>query len=140
MNRVAIIGNLTKDPEIRATTGREQMTVCNMTVAVNDGYGDKQRTAFVPVTVFGKSADNCEKYLRRGSKIGVTGKLQTGSYKNKDGQTVYTWGVIADAYGGIEFLTTKNGEVTHVAQQTDMPPAAEQQTGFGELQDDDIPF
>lgn len=137
MNNVSIIGNLTKDPEMRATTGQNQTSVCNMTVAVNDGYGDKQRTSYIPVTVFGKIADNCERYLYKGSKVGVTGRLQTGSYKDKEGKTVYTWSVIASS---VEFLTTKSGEVTHVAQQPDIPPAAGDQTGFGELQDDDIPF
>lgn len=135
MNNVSIIGNLTKDPEMRATTGQNQTSVCNMNVAVNDGYGDKRRTSYIPITVFGKIADNCERYLYKGSKVGVTGRLQTGSYE-KDGKTVYTWAVIASS---VEFLTAKSGEVTHVAQPQDIPLAGEQ-TGFGQLQDDDIPY
>ena len=133
MNSVNVIGNLTRDPEIRYTTGQNQMAICNVTVAVNDGYGDKQKTSYVPVTVFGKMAENCEKFLRKGSKVAVSGKLTTGSYE-KDGKTIYTWNVTAFS---IEFLTPKNNEVTNVVATEDMPP---EQTGFGAVQDDDIPF
>jgi len=94
------IGNITKDPEVNYKAGNEPLAVCRLTVAINDGYGDKQKTYFIPVTVFGKSAENCERYLAKGSKVAVTGKIVTGSYE-KDGRTYYTTDVIADR---VEFL------------------------------------
>lgn len=103
MNIVTLIGNLTKDPEVRYTTGNNPLAICKFTIATNDGYGEKKESSFIPVTVFGKSAANCEKYLAKGSKVAVNGRIQTGSYE-KDGRTVYTTDVIANS---VEFLNTK---------------------------------
>ena len=100
MNNVSLIGRLTRDPEVRYTAGT-QMAVAKFTVAIDDGFGEKKRTNFIPVTVFGKTAENCEKYLAKGRLVGVQGKIQTGSYTNKDGATVYTTDVVADR---VEFL------------------------------------
>lgn len=135
MNSVSLIGNLAKDPELRYTTGQNQTAVGRFTVAVEDGYGDKKRVAWIPVLTFGKVAENCEKYLHKGSKVGISGKLQTGSYE-KDGKKVYTWEVLANS---VEFLTTR--EVTEVAKE-DLPPADlnEQMSCPGAVVDDDIPF
>lgn len=99
------IGNLTKEPELKYTTGTEPMAVCNMTVAINDGYGDKKRTSFIDVVVFGKVAENCERYLNKGSKIGVQGRIQTDVYERKDGTKAKTFQVVADK---VEFLTGGN--------------------------------
>lgn len=103
MNKVIIIGNLTKEPNVSYTTSNDPLCVCKMTVAVNEGYGDKKQTAYIPVTVFGKVAENCERFLSKGSKICVQGRIQTGSYE-KNGQKVYTTDVIAE---NIEFLSNK---------------------------------
>lgn len=97
------IGNLTKDPELKYTTGFEPKAVCRFTVAVNDGYGDKQKTSFIPCVCFGKTAENLERFLSKGSKVAVCGRIQTGSYE-KDGQKVYTTDIIADS---VEFLSSK---------------------------------
>ena len=131
MNNVIISGNITRAPEVRYSAGDNQTAICRFTVAVNEGYGDKQRTSFIPVVVFGKSAENCEKYLTKGSKVLVKGRIQTGSYE-KDGRTVYTTDVIADNYGGVEFLSAKSQETTPAAQEA---PA-----GFSAMQDEEIPF
>ncbi len=104
MNKVIIIGNLTKEPNISYTTSNDPLCVCKMTVAVNEGYGDKKQTSFIPVTVFGRIAENCEKYLVKGSKVCVSGRIQTGSYE-KNGQKIYTTDVIADS---IEFLSASD--------------------------------
>ena len=101
MNSVILIGNLTRDPELRYSTGMNQTAICRFTVAVNDGYGDKQRTSFIPVVVFGKQAENCDRYLAKGRKVAVNGRSQTGSYTNKAGAKVYTTDVIAN---NVEFL------------------------------------
>ena len=151
MNSVILIGNLTRDPELRYSTGQNQTAVCRFTVAVNDGFGDRQRTSFIPIVVFGKTAENCDRYLKKGSKVCVNGKIQTGSYE-KDGRTVYTTEVIANNYGGGEFLSSSQGAGQgggYQPQESYGAPAGQPQggqamdipnEGFTSLQDDDIPF
>lgn len=97
MNSVILIGRLTRDPELRYTSGT-QMAVATFTVAIDRPVraGAEKQTDFPRVTVFGKQAENCEKYLAKGRLVGVQGRLQTGSYTNKDGVTVYTTDVVAD--------------------------------------------
>lgn len=101
MNSVFLIGNLTKDPEVAYKVGDDPLAVGRFTVAVNDGYGDRQRTDFIPVVCFGKIAENCERYLSKGSKVAISGRIQTGSYENKEGRKVYTTDVIAN---NVEFV------------------------------------
>ena len=102
MNSVILIGRLTRDPELRYTSGT-QMAVATFTVAIDRPVraGAEKQTDFPRETVFGKQAENCEKYLAKGRLVGVQGRLQTGSYTNKDGVTVYTTDVVADR---VEFL------------------------------------
>ncbi len=102
MNSVVLIGRLTRDPELRYTAGT-QMAVATFTVAIDrpTRAGGEKQTDFPRVTVFGKQAENCEKYLVKGRLVGIQGRLQTGSYTNKDGATVYTTDVVADR---VEFL------------------------------------
>lgn len=102
MNSVVLIGRLTRDPELRYTAG-SQMAVASFTVAIDRPVraGGEKQTDFPRVTVFGKQAENCEKFLAKGRLVGVQGRIQTGSYTNKDGVTVYTTDVVADR---VEFL------------------------------------
>lgn len=102
MNSVVLIGRLTRDPEIRYTAST-QMAVASFTVAIDRPVraGGEKQTDFPRVTVFGKQAENCERYLAKGRLVGIQGRLQTGSYQNKDGVTVYTTDVVADR---VEFL------------------------------------
>lgn len=101
MNAVSLIGRLTKDPETRYTEAGS--AVSRFTLAVE--RHDKDKIAdFINITAFGRTAELCEKYLSKGRQIGLEGKIQTGSYKNKKGETVYTTGVVADR---VEFLGTK---------------------------------
>lgn len=104
MNSVIIIGNLTRDPELKYSTGQNQTAICRFSVAVNDGYGDNKRTSYIPVVVFGKQGENCDRYLSKGSKVAVKGRIQTGSYTKQDGSKAYTTDVIAE---NVEFLTAK---------------------------------
>ena len=156
MNSVCLIGNLTRDPELRYSTGANQTAICRFTLAVNDGYGEKQRTNFIPIVVFGKQAENCDRYLAKGRKAAVAGRIQTGSYE-KDGRTVYTTEVIAN---NVEFLSSGQqgqgqsqggyGQQTGFGQQggfsqqapaQDAPqPDIDVPGGFTSLQDEDIPF
>ncbi len=106
MNIVALTGNLTADPQIRVTNSG--VTVATFAIAVNEGYGDKEKTSFPSIVAWGKSADFCGNYLHKGSKVNIKGRLQTRSYDNKDGQKVYVTEVVADMYGGVEALDKKS--------------------------------
>ena len=104
MNNVMLIGNLTKDVEVRyASSGENHMAIGRFSIAINSGYGDRKRVDYINIVTFGKTAENCEKWLRKGSKCSVRGRIQTGSYEGKNGK-VYTTDVIADE---VEFLTPK---------------------------------
>lgn len=119
MNEWVGIGNLAREPESRqGQTG----LVCKFTVAINDGYGDKKETNYITVVTFGKTAENCVRFLHKGSKVAVHGRIKTGSYEKQDGTKVYTTEVIS---AHVEFLTPKGqgGQTQH--QQTN-------QGGFGQ--------
>jgi len=101
MNSVSLIGRLTRDPEVRYTG--EQMAIATFSIAIDrpprrDGT---KETDFPRITVFGKQAENCEKYLVKGRLVGIEGRIQTGSYTNKNGDKVYTTDVVANR---VEFL------------------------------------
>lgn len=101
MNSVALIGRLTRDPEVRWT--QDQMAIANFSIAIDRGKdknGNDRGTDFPRITVFGRQAENCEKYLKKGLLVGIAGRIQTGSYE-KDGQKIYTTDVVADR---VEFL------------------------------------
>ena len=160
MNSVCLIGNLTRDPELRYSTGANQTAICRFTVAVNERRRNPQTQewedvpSFIPVVVFGKQAENCDRYLAKGRKVGVMGRIQTGSYVNKEGNKVYTTEVIANS---VEFLSSQQGQGQQAsfgqqggfaqqapAQQAPAPSAQPEEIdvpgGFTSLQDDDIPF
>ncbi|MCR4739693.1 MAG: single-stranded DNA-binding protein [Lachnospiraceae bacterium] len=108
MNKVILMGRLTKDPEVRYSSGDNQTAVARYTLAVDRRFtrnGNDQTADFIPCVVFGKSGEFAEKYFRKGTKIVVTGRIQTGSYTNKDGQKVYTTEVIVEDQ---EFAESKN--------------------------------
>ena len=101
MNNCVLIGRLTRDPELNYTQGGT--AVCKFTLAIDRPVSkDKEKQAdFIRIVTFGKQAENCDKYLAKGRQTAVQGSIQTGNYKNKDGQTVYTTDVIANR---VEFL------------------------------------
>ena len=97
MNSVELIGRLTRDPEVRYTSGT-QMAVCTFNIAIDrpTRAGEEKQTDFPRVKVFGKQAESCGKYLKKGNMAGVQGRLETGSYKDRNGNTVYTQDVVAN--------------------------------------------
>lgn len=102
MNSVILIGRLTKDPELRYT--QSEMAITTFTLAIDRPMAKEKTADFIRITVFGKIAENCQKYLAKGKQAAVEGRIQTGSYKDKDGKTVYTTDVIASR---VEFLGGK---------------------------------
>ena len=108
MNKVILMGRLTRDPEVRYTQGDNAMAIAKYSLAV-DRRGSRRsednNTDFINVTAFGKAGEFAEKYFRKGTKVLLTGRIQTGSYTNKDGVNVYTTDVIAEDQ---EFAESKN--------------------------------
>ncbi len=138
MNSVCIIGRLTKDPEIRYTS-QNQMAVASFTVVINRGKdrdGKDRGADFPRVTVFGRTAENCEKFLAKGRLVGVQGHLKTGSYKDRDERTVYTTDVIADRVDFLEW-GDKNGSGS-AQSRTEYPDDIPE--GFCAVDGDDVPF
>ncbi|MDE6984802.1 MAG: single-stranded DNA-binding protein [Lachnospiraceae bacterium] len=110
MNKVILMGRLTRDPEVRYTQGDNQMAIARYTLAVDRRFGrgnggDENTADFIPCVAFNKAGEFAEKYFRKGTKIAVSGRIQTGSYTNKDGVKVYTTEVIVDDQ---EFAESKN--------------------------------
>ena len=111
MKRVVLIGRLTKDPEVRYSQGEAPLAIARYTLAMDRRFnrnngGDNQQTAdFIFCVAFGRNGEFAEKYLRKGTKIAVTGRIQTGSYTNREGQTVYTTEVVVEDH---EFVESKN--------------------------------
>lgn len=105
MNKIFEIGRLTRDPEIRYTQSGK--AVCTFSIAVDDGYGENKKAYFFPVVVWNKSAEACGNSLYKGSKVAVTGKLTSRQYDNSEGKKVTVFEIVADAFGGVEFLDGK---------------------------------
>lgn len=120
MNRVVLMGRLVREPEIRRTTGENAMVIARYTLAVDRRFKrDADQTAdFIGCVVFGRGAEFAENYLHKGTKIVVSGRIQTGSYTNKDGQKVYTTDVVVEEQ---EFAESKsasgNGNTSSQTQQ-----------------------
>ncbi|MCR5625778.1 MAG: single-stranded DNA-binding protein [Lachnospiraceae bacterium] len=110
MNKVILMGRLTRDPDIRQSQGDSSMTIARYTLAVDrrmrrSGNANEQTADFINIVAFGKAAEFIEKYAHKGTKLVISGRIQTGSYTNKDGVKVYTTDVIADEQ---EFAESKN--------------------------------
>lgn len=116
MNKVQLIGRLTRDPDIRYSQGANQTCIARFTLAVDRrrANADGQREAdFISCAAFGKTAELMEKYVKKGMRVALGGHIQTGSYTNKDGARVYTTEVILD---DLEFLEHKGAAADGAAQ------------------------
>ena len=142
MNKVILMGRLTRDPEVRYSQGDSSMAIARYSLAV-DRRGraqDGDQTAdFINIVAFGKAGEFAEKYLHKGTKVLVTGRIQTGSYTNKDGNKVYTTDVVAEE---IEFAESKNAQGGSAEGFTRNPAPADD--GFMNIPSDgiesEIPF
>ena len=121
MNLVSLIGRLTKDPDVRYTQGENCIAIARYNLAVDRAYKkDGQQSAdFISIVAFGKNAEFAEKYLKKGMKIGLTGRIQTGSYTNRDGNKVYTTDVIADHQEFCESKKTADKQKEELAEDND---------------------
>ncbi len=107
MNKVILMGRLTRDPDVRYSQGENPTAIARYSLAVDRRFnrGDDNNTDFINIVAFGRAGEFAEKYLHKGTKVLVTGRIQTGSYTNKDGQKVYTTDVVAEDQ---EFAESKN--------------------------------
>lgn len=141
MNQVVLIGRLTKDPE--TSVSQSNTMVSRFALAVDRDYKrDGEQTAdFIRIITFGKTAELVDAYLFKGRQVAVHGRIQTGSYTNKDGQKVYTTDIIADR---VQFLGGKQSQDEAPAEpyEEQRKPQSTEQTEFDGFQacDDDIPF
>ena len=134
MNKVILMGRLTRDPEIRYSSGNEPTAIARYTLAVDRRYkrqGDDQTADFINCVVFGRGAEFAENYLHQGTKIVAVGRIQTGSYTNKDGHKVYTTEVIVEDQ---EFAESKAAAAQNGNGGQSAPPV---QSGAADNSNDD---
>lgn len=150
MNKVILMGRLTRNPEVRYTAGEESTAVARYTLAVDRRYRrEGEATAdFIGCIAFGRNAEFAEKYLRQGIRIVISGRIQTGSYTNRDGQKVYTTDIVVEEQ---EFAESKKsqesaaGQQSARGQQSETRPAAPEvgPDGFMNIPDgidEELPF
>ena len=131
MNNVCLIGRLTKDPEVRYTTGENSNAMCRFTVAVQRDFKNaegKYDADFISCVAFRKTAELLSKFFNKGSQISIQGNIRTGHYTNKDGNTVYTTDVYVDKIG---FVGSKGDNAT-VGKSNDAYDEIEAEFGGGE--------
>lgn len=142
MNKAILMGRLTRDPEVRYSSGDNATAIARYTLAVDRRYQrDGEQTAdFISCVVFGKGAEFAEKYLRKGTKIAITGRIATGKYTNRDGQTIYTTEVVVEEQ---EFAESKSaGERSQQLDNSRTIPTASDD-GFMNIPDgidEELPF
>lgn len=150
MNKVILMGRLTRDPEVRYSQGENSMAIARYTLAVDRRFrrnNDGEQTAdFIGCVAFGRSAEFAERYFRQGLKVVVTGRIQTGSYTNKDGQKVYTTDVVVEDQ---EFAESKaaselnSGGFRPAASASAPAPSSDAGDGFMNIPDgleEELPF
>ena len=142
MNKVILMGRLTRDPEVRYSQGENATAVARFTLAVDRRFRrDDASTDFIGCVAFGRNAEFIEKYFRQGTKALITGRIQTGSYTNRDGQKVYTTDVVVEDQ---EFAESKNAQSEAGFQSASRPqPSAAIGDGFMNIPDgidEELPF
>ena len=132
INKVILMGRLTKDPELRYTNNKTP--VCSFTIAVNNGYGEKQQTDFINCVAWNKTAEFVTKYFTKGKMIVIAdGRISTRSWETQDGKRAYATEVVANE---VNFVETKSSQ-----QTATQPPMQDDDDDFTPLdEDDDLPF
>jgi single-strand DNA-binding protein len=148
MNKAMLIGRLTRDPEVRYSQGENSTAVARFTLAVDRRFrraGENGETDFISCVAFGKQAEFVEKYFKQGMKMVAVGRIQTGSYTNKDGQKVYTTDVVVEE---VEFAESKGSSQeagNHSGFQREFRPEPSSAVGDGFMNipdgiDEELPF
>ena len=146
MNKVILMGRLTRDPEVRYSAGENSLAIARYTLAVDIRFKrDGEATAdFISCVVFGKQAEFAEKYFRQGIRIVVSGRIQTGSYTNRDGVKVYTTEVVVEEQEFAESKAVSDSHVNRSASQPAAPDMADSSAeGFMNIPDEiggELPF
>ena len=138
MNKVILIGNLTKDPELTTTTSG--ISVCRFSLAVSRRFTNSEgerETDFINVVVWRNLADNCHKFLRKGSKAAIVGNIQTRSYDAQDGSKRYVTEVVAEE---VEFVGSRVSDEEGAAGEADGAGQEGGTTKLTPIQDDQLPF
>lgn len=150
MNKVILMGRLTRDPEVRYSQGGENsLAIARYTLAVDRRFrrnndNNDQNADFIGCVAFGRSAEFAEKYFRQGLKVVVTGRIQTGSYTNKEGQKVYTTDVVVEDQEFAESKSASN-QGSHSASSASPSPSPSTDTDDGFMNipdgiDEELPF
>lgn len=147
MNKIHLIGNVTRDPEVKQTNSG--VAICNFSIAVNRRFKNPQtgqtETDFFTVTAFRQLADLCGKYLAKGRKVAVIGSMQSRSYEAQDGSKRTVWDVVADE---VEFLSASGEKASEAPQSGKKHPDSDEmkrqmaavKATFGEVTDEELPF
>lgn len=149
MNKVILMGRLTRDPEVRYSQGENSMAIARFTLAVDRRFsrnnnGDDNNADFIGCVAFGRTGEFAEKYLHKGTKVVATGRIQTGSYTNKDGVKVYTTDVVVE---DLEFAESKNASGSNdggynggARQSAPVTPAGDGFMNIPDGIDEELPF
>ena len=142
MNKVILMGRLTRDPEVRYSQGENATAIARYSLAVDRRIGKTAENSadFINIVAVGKAGEFAEKYFRKGTKVLVTGRIQTGSYTNKDGQKVYTTDVVAEDQ---EFAESKNANGAATNSGNDSAAAPTDDNSFMNIPDgivEELPF
>lgn len=145
MNKVITVGRLVRDPETRYSGESNSMAVCRYTLAVDRKFKkDGEPTAdFINYVAFGKTAEFAEKYFTRGLRVAVSGRIQTGSYTNRDGQKVYTTDVVVEEHEIAQSRSEASNQQESNRQPENSPYGEDKDNGFMKIPDgidDELPF
>ena len=146
MNKVILMGRLTRDPEVRYSQGEQATAVARYTLAVDRRFrreGDQQTADFIGCVAFGRQAEFAERYFRKGIKIVVSGRIQTGSYTNRDGQKVYTTDVVVEEQEFAESKAASENNAGGFAPADRPSPSVAAGDGFMNIPDgidEELPF
>ena len=145
MNKVILMGRLTRDPEVRYSAGENALAIARYTLAVDRRFRrDGEANAdFINCVSFGRTAEFAEKYFRQGLKIAVTGRIQTGSYTNREGQKVYTTDVVVEEQEFAESKAASNENAGYAPADNRPSPSAAAGDGFMNIPDgidEELPF